>query len=70
MLQKIRFSTFLMGFLGGAGGKEPTANPGNIKDDGFDPWVGKITWRRRWQPTLVFLSVESHGQRSLVGNSP
>ena len=36
----------------------------------FDPWVGKIPWRRKWQPTLVFLPGESHGQRSLVGYSP
>ena len=31
----------------------------------FDPWVGKIPWRRAWQPTLVLLPGESHGQRSL-----
>ena len=37
---------------------------------GFDPWVGKIPWRRKWQPTPVFLPGESHGQRSLVGYSP
>ena len=36
----------------------------------FDPWVGKISWRRAWQPTPVFLPGESHGQRSLVGYSP
>ena len=36
---------------------------------GFDPWVGKIPWRRAWQPTPVFLLRESHGQRSLVGYS-
>ena len=36
----------------------------------FDPWVGKITWRRVWQPTPVFLPGKSHGQRSLVGYSP
>ena len=36
----------------------------------FDPWVGKISWRRKWQPTPVFLPGESHGQRSLVGYSP
>ena len=36
----------------------------------FDPWVGKIPWRRAWQPTPVFLPRESHGQRSLVGYSP
>ena len=33
---------------------------------GSDPWVGKIPWRRKWQPTPVFLPGESHGQRSLV----
>ena len=37
---------------------------------GFDPWVGKIPWRRKWLPTPVFLSGESHGQKSLVGCSP
>ena len=36
----------------------------------FDPWVGKFLWRREWQPTLVFLPGEFHGQRSLVGFSP
>ena len=35
---------------------------------GFDPWVGKVPWRRAWQPTPVFLPGESHGQRSLVGS--
>ena len=34
---------------------------------GFDPWVGKIPWRREWQPTPVFLPGESYGQRSLAG---
>ena len=34
------------------------------------PWVGKIPWRRKWQPTPVFLPGESHGQRILVGYSP
>ena len=34
------------------------------KRPGFDPWVGKISWRREWQPTLVFLPAESHRQRS------
>ena len=35
-----------------------------------DPWVGKIPWRRAWQPTPVLLPGESHGQKSLVGYSP
>ena len=37
---------------------------------GFDLWVGKMTWRRAWQPTPVFLPGESQGQRSLRGYSP
>ena len=37
---------------------------------GFNPWVGKIPWRREWLLTPVFLPVEFHGQRSLVGYSP
>ena len=37
---------------------------------GFDPWVRKIPWRRKWQPTPVFLPGEPHGRRSLVGYSP
>ena len=35
-----------------------------------DPWVRKILWRRKWQPTPVLLPGKSHGQRSLVGYSP
>ena len=37
---------------------------------GFNPWVRKILWRRKWQPTPVFLPGESQGRRSLVGYSP
>ena len=36
----------------------------------FDPWVGKIPWRRIWQSTPIFLTGESHGQRNLAGCSP
>ena len=36
---------------------------------GFEPWVGKIPWRREWLPTPVLLPGDSHGQRSLVGYS-
>ena len=36
----------------------------------FDPWVGKIPWRRKWRPTPVILPGESHGWGSLVGYSP
>ena len=37
---------------------------------GFDPWVGKIPWRRAWPPTPVFLPGNPYGQRSLTGYSP
>ena len=36
----------------------------------FDPWFGNIPWRRKWQPTPVFLPGEFHGQRSLKDYSP
>ena len=49
--------------------KNPPANAGD-KRCGFDPWVGKIPWRRSWQPTAVFLPGESYGPRSLLGYSP
>ena len=38
-----------------------------MQETGFDPWVGKIPWRREWLPTPVFLPREAHGQRSLAG---
>jgi len=49
--------------------KNPPVYVGNIRHR-FDPWVGKIPWRKAWQPTPVFLPGVSHGQRSLVGYSP
>ena len=54
------------GFPGGASGTEPTWK---CRRHRFDPCIRKIPWRRAWQPTLVFLPRESHGQRSLVGYS-
>ena len=48
-------------------GKESTCQ---CRRQEFDPWVGKISWRRKWQPTLVFLPGKSHEQRSLTGYSP
>jgi len=58
------------GFLGGASGKEPTCQCRRLKRHRFDPWVGKIPWKRAQQPTPVFLPGESHGQRSLADYSP
>jgi len=37
---------------------------------GFDPWVRKILWRRKWNSILVFLPGKSHGQRDLAGYNP
>ena len=49
--------------------KNLPANAGDMRH-GFDPWVGKIPWRRAWQPTPVFSPGEPQGQRSLAGYSP
>ena len=68
--QEILRSKKFQGFPGGASGKEPTCQCRGCKKCGFDPCVGKIPWRRDWQSTPVFLSGESHGQRSLAGYSP
>ena len=43
--------------------KNPPANAGDIKKLGFHPWVGKISGRRKWQPTPIFLSEELHRKR-------
>ena len=47
--------------------KKPPNSTGDVRDVrcGFDSWVRKSPWGREWQPTPVFLSGESHGQRSL-----
>jgi len=47
--------------------KNPPAHAG---DTGFDPWVEKIPWRRKWQLTPVFLPGKFYGQGSLAGYSP
>ena len=42
----------------------------NFRRWGFNPWIRKIPWRRKWKPTPVFLPGQSHEQRGLAGNSP
>ena len=59
-----------MGFPGGASGKELTYQCRRHKRCGFDPWVGKIPWRRSWQPTPVFLPGKSYGQKILTDCNP
>ena len=53
-------------FPGGSAVKNSPA----MQETQLYPWVKKIPWRRKWQPTPVFLSGKSHGQRSLAGYSP
>ena len=52
------------------GVKNLPAKAGDMNRCRFHPWVGKIPWRRVWEPTPVYLPGESHGQRSLVSYSP
>ena len=54
-----------MGLPGGTSGKEPACQCRRHKRVEFDTRVGKIPWRKAWQPTPVFLPGESHGQGSL-----
>ena len=44
--------------------------PAMQEDTGFDPWVGKMPWSRKWLPAPIFLPGEFNEQRSLVGCSP
>ena len=63
-------SFFSLGFSGGSAGKESACQCSRCKRRGFDPWVRKIPWRRKWQPTPVFLPGKFHEQRGLAGYSP
>ena len=56
-----------MDFPGGSDSKESACNTGDL---GLIPEVGKIPWRKAWQPTPLFLPGESRRQRSLTGYSP
>ena len=60
----------LWGFPSGTVIKNPPGNADRRKRCRFNPWVGNIPWRRKWQSTPVFLPRKSHGQRSPVGYSP
>ena len=62
--------SIMKGFSGGLVVKNLPAMQETCRRHGFDPWVGKIPWRRKWQLAPVFLPRESHGQRSLAGYSP
>jgi len=49
-----------MGFLDNTSGKEPACQCRRYRRCGFDPWVRKIPWRKKWQPIPVFMPGESH----------
>ena len=55
---------------GGATDKEPTYQCRKLGRGVFDPWVGKIPWRKEWHTPPVFLPGKFHGQRSPLGYNP
>ena len=59
-----------MGFPGDSVVKNLPANAGDAGNAGSIPGSGRFPWRRKWQPTTVFLAGISHGQRSLAAYSP
>ena len=66
-------SSYYLGFPDSSVGKESTSTcHGSLpcRRHIFDPWVGKIPWRMKWQPTSLFLPEKSHGQRSVMASSP
>jgi len=64
-LMNQRINLLKMGFPGGAGGKEASCQCRRHKRCGFSPCVGKIPWRKKWQPTPVFLPGDSQGWGSM-----
>ena len=60
----------ILGFPGVSDHKESACQYRKCRRRGFDPWVRKISWRRKWQLILVFLSGKAQEQRNLVGYSP
>ena len=60
----------IVGLLRWFSGKEMPVIATRGRRGRYNLWVGKILWRRKWQPTPAFLPGESYGQRSLVGYNP
>ena len=60
----------IVGFPSSSAGKETACQFRRHNRHRFGPWVRKISWRRKWQPTTVFLPREFYGQTSLAGYSP
>ena len=55
------------GFPGGLNGKKSTCQSRRCRRLRFDPWFGKVPWRRKWQPTPVLLLEKFHGQEEPGG---
>ena len=66
----LQLARAFLGFTYGASGKEPASQCRRYKRHEFYPWVRKIPWRRKWQPTLIVWPKESQRRRSLTGYSP
>ena len=63
----IYYILYIMGLPWWCSGKESASQCSRHR---VNPWIGKIPWRRKWQPTPVHLPGKCHGLRSLVGYSP
>ena len=68
--QKILGASCRRQLLSWLGGKEPVASAGDTRRKGLISGSERFPGEGNWQPTLVFLPGEFHGQRSLVGYSP
>ena len=66
MTVKENYYSITLAFPGGSGTKSICLQCGR---PGFDPWVRKIPWRRKWQPTPVLSPGKSHGRRIPAGYS-
>ena len=62
--ERLSMDSRMVDFPGGSDGKSICLQRGR---PGFSTWVGKIPWKRKWQPTPVFLPGESYGWRNLAG---
>ena len=58
------------GFSDGASGEEPICQCRRCKKCGLNPWVGKIPWSSKWEPTPVFLLAKPHGLVDWWSTSP
>ena len=61
------FICCMLQIITAASGKESICPCRSCKRCRFDPWVGKIPWRKKWQPTPVFLPGKSHRQVTVYG---